>query len=391
LEPVVKLTLSVIAAIAVLFVGVVANDETRGTAPSPAERKIEAARELIARNPTRFQSHNDLAMALARRARETADPSYYEQAAAALSQSRRLSPGNLEADRIDVWLLLGTHEFGRALEKALVLNRRIPDDVMTYGMLVDAYVELGRYAKAEEAAQWMLNLRPGSLPALTRTAYLRELFGDVEGALESMNEALEQVPQRETEERAWVLTHLAHLHLLANRIDRAQALADEALRLFPDYHYALAQLAKVYGRRGDHAREAALLADRFRATPHPENLYEWAEALARAGRESEARSRFAEFERLARAEMEGVDNANRELALYLVDHAKRPQEAVHVMEREIARRRDVYTLDVYAWALFAAGRKDEARRHMSEAIKAGTVDPAIRRHADAIGMAGEAR
>jgi hypothetical protein len=45
---------------------------------------------------------------------------------------------------------------------------------------------------------------------------------------------------------------------------------------------------------------------------------------------------------------------------------------------------NVYTLDVYAWALFAAGRKDEARRHMAAAINVGTIDPQIRRHATAI-------
>jgi tetratricopeptide (TPR) repeat protein len=378
----VKLTLALTA---VLIVSLVASDEPGGTAPSsPAERKIAAARRLVARNPDRFQGYNDLAMALARRARETADPSYYEQAAKPLAESRRLSPGNLEADRIEVWLLLGGHEFGLALEKAQALNRRVPDDVMTYGMLVDAYVEVGRYAEAEEAAQWMLDLRPGSLPALTRTAYLRELFGDVEGALESMTEALEQVLPRESEERAWVLTHMAHLHMLAGWLDRAQALTEEALRLFPDYHYALGELAKVHARRSDHSQEATLLAERFRVAPHPENLFTWAEALARAGRTSEARSRFAEFERLARAEMERTDNANRELALFLVDHAKRPRDALKVMEREIARRRDVYTLDVYAWALFAAGRRDEARRYMAEAIKVGTIDPTIRRHAGVI-------
>jgi tetratricopeptide (TPR) repeat protein len=219
------------------------------------------------------------------------------------------------------------------------------------------------------------------VPALTRTAYLRELFGDVDGALESMAEALEQIPSREAEERAWVLTQMAHLHLLAGRVDRARTLAEDALKLFPDYHYALAELARVHGRRGDHAQEARLLAERFRVAPHPENLFEWAEALARAGRTREARSRFAEFERLARAEMHGPDNANRELARYLVDHAKRPAEAIQIMEREMAWRRDVYTLDVYAWALFAVGRKDEARRHIAQAIKVGTIDPQIRRHA----------
>jgi tetratricopeptide (TPR) repeat protein len=382
-----KLTLSLTVLMAVLGVGLVgpiASGGGEGSTPSPAERKIAAARELIARNPSKAQGYNDLAMALARRARETADPSHYDHADKALAESRKLSPGNLETERIDVWILLGKHEFARALEKAQALNRKVPDDVMTYGMLVDAYVELGQYDKAEESAQWMINLRPGSVPALTRTAYLRELWGDVEGALESMNEALEQIPSRESEERAWVLTHMAHLHLLAGRVDRAQGLAEEALKLFPDYHYALAELAKAYGRRGDHAREAQVLGDRFRVAPHPENLFAWAEALARAGRTNEARSRFAEFERLARAEMNGPDNANRELALYLVDHAKRAADAVQIMEREMAWRRDVYTLDVYAWALFAAGRKDEARRHMAAAIKVGTIDPQIRLHATAI-------
>jgi tetratricopeptide (TPR) repeat protein len=382
-----KLTLSLTALVAVLGVGLVgpiASGGGEGATPSPAERKIAAARELIAQHPSKAQGYNDLAMALARRARETADPSHYDQAEKALAQSRKLAPGNLETDRIDVWILLGKHEFARALEKAQALNRKVPDDVMTYGMLVDAYVELGEYDKAEDAAQWMINLRPGSVPALTRTAYLRELFGDVEGALESMTEALEQIPARESEERAWVLTHMAHLHLLAGRVERAQALAEEALKLFPDYHYALAELAKVHERRGNQARAAQLLADRFRVAPHPENLFAWGEALARAGRTSEARSRLQEFERLARAEMNGPDNANRELALYLVDHAKRAADAVQIMEREMAWRRDVHTLDVYSWALYAVGRKDEARRHIAEAIKIGTIDPTIRRHAKEI-------
>jgi hypothetical protein len=54
------------------------------------------------------------------------------------------------------------------------------------------------------------------------------------------------------------------------------------------------------------------------------------------------------------------------------------------MEREMAWRRDVYTLDVYAWALYAVGRKDEARKHIAAAIKVGMVDPQIRRHAQTI-------
>jgi tetratricopeptide (TPR) repeat protein len=369
--------------IALGLAGLVSGAGSTGS-PTPAEQKIAAARVRIEKSPTRFEAHNELAMALARRARETADPDYYKQAAAALAESRRLSPGNLEADKVETWLLLGQHEFARALEKARAINKRNPDDLMVYGMLVDANVELGKYADAEVAAQWMLDLRPGTVPGLTRAAYLREIFGDVEGALELMTLAVGQVQPRELEERAWIVTQMSHLHLVAGRVERAQALAEDALRLFPDYHYALAALARAHERRGDHARAAALLADRYRLAPHPENLFAWAEALDRSGRHADAEAKFKEFETRARAEMNGPDNANRELALYYADYARRPDEAVRVMEREVNSRRDIYTLDTLAWALFKAGRREEARKMAGEVLRVGTTDPTIRQHADAI-------
>jgi tetratricopeptide (TPR) repeat protein len=352
--------------------------------PTPAQLAIKTARARIDRQPSRPEGHNELAMSLARRARETADPNFYTEAAAALAESRRVAPGNFEADKVEVWVLLGQHEFGAALDKARALNRKVPDDLMVYGMLVDAAVELGRYAEAEEAAQWMLDLRPGNIPGLTRAAYLRELFGDIEGSLELMRMAIDRVQPRETEERAWILSHISHLELVAGRLELAEQAAENALRLFPGYHYALGALAAVHGRKGDHAREAAILEERYRTVSHPENLFEWAAALERAGDRRGARAKFQQFETAARAEMEQADNANRELVLYYADHARRPAEALRVAERQIARRRDVATLDLYAWALFKIGRREEARRHIAEALAVGTVEPAIRRHAEAI-------
>ncbi|HEY7500803.1 MAG TPA: hypothetical protein VH740_19930 [Vicinamibacterales bacterium] len=355
-----------------------------GAEPTPAEQKIQMARVRIERSPNRYEGHNDLAMALAKRARETANPDFYVQAEAALRDSRRIAPGNIEADRIDVWLLLGRHEFGAALERARALNKRVPDDLMSYGMIVDAAVETGRYAEAEEAAQWMLNMRPGAVPGLTRAAYLRELFGDPEGALELMQTAIDQIHPREAEERAWVLTHMSHLELVIGRVDRAQQAAEGALRLFPGYHYALAALAAVYEQKGDHAREAALLGERYTAAPHPENLFMWAAALGRAGQTKDRDEKLREFEQQARREMTIADNANRELALYYADYAGRPAEAVAIMEREAAQRRDLHTLDTYAWSLYKAGKLQDARRVATEALSVGTIDPAIRRRAGTI-------
>ena len=370
-----------IAGIALVVAGAGATAALRPDPATPAERRIAAARERITKGPQRAQGHNDLAMAFAARARETGDPDYYVKARAALAESRRIEPGNLEADRVEAWVLLGSHEFAHALDKAQALNRRVPDDLMTYAMLVDAYVELGRFAEAEEAAQWLLDLRPGAVPGLTRAAYLRELFGDIDGALELMSGALSNLPVRETEERAWVMTQMAHLHIEAGRLERAGQLIASALEAFPKYHYALAVEARAAAESGNHERAASLYEERYRAAPHPENLFAWAEALARAGRMDEAGKRFAEFEARARAEMGAADNANRELALFYVDRAGRPDEAVEILERELHRRPSLPIMDAYAWALHAAGRTGEARRVISDVLKVGTVDRGIRRHA----------
>jgi len=153
---------------------------------SPAERSIAQAKRLIEKNPKDDSAYTALAFALSRRARETSDVKYYDEAAGALKQSFAISPENFGAARIQTWLLLGKHDFPAALEEAKKLKKRMPDDITVYGFLTDANIELGNDKDAEAAAQTMLDLRPGNLPALTRAAYLRELFGDVEGSLELM-------------------------------------------------------------------------------------------------------------------------------------------------------------------------------------------------------------
>ena len=40
------------------------------------------------------------------------------------------------------WALLGQHRFAEALTLATALNARVPDDLMVYGMLTDANIEI---------------------------------------------------------------------------------------------------------------------------------------------------------------------------------------------------------------------------------------------------------
>jgi tetratricopeptide (TPR) repeat protein len=354
--------------------------------PSPAEQSMAVARKLIDKNPKNYEAYNALALALSRRARETSDAGFYTQAEAALQKSFEISPGNFDGERIHVWLLLGKHEFAEALPEATKLNKKIPDDVMTYGFLTDANVELGNYKDAEMACQRMLDLRTGNLPGITRAAYLRELFGDIEGSLDLMNMAFQSTPPTQAEDGAWILTQMAHLDLTIGNLDQSEKLLGRAFVMFPSYHYALGNLAKVRIQQKRYREAVALLQQRYQAAPHAENLYDLAEALQLAGRTDEAKKAFAEFERKSLLETYRADNSNHELSFYYADHANEPVKAIEVAKREIARRHDVFTLDSYAWALYVNGQYGEARKQIETALAVGIRDARMFRHAGEISL-----
>ena len=362
------------------------NTTTANAVLSPAERGIVEARKAIEKKPTQYAGYNLLAMALSRRARETSDVNFYAQAEDALKKSFELAPQNLDGEKIRVWLLLGRHEFTAARDAALTLNKKVPDDVLVYGFLTDANAELGNYDEAEKAAQWMLDLRPGNLPGLTRAAYLRELFGDVDGALELMGMAYQSTPPTEVEDRAWILTQMGHLQLASGKTVAAESLLQEALARFPGYHYALGNLAKVRISQGRYGEAVALLQQRYQAAPHAENLYDLAEALDLVGRRDEAKKAFEEFETKSVQESVRADNSNRELIFYYADHAHQPAKALDVARQEFARRHDVYTLDAYACALHVNGQNAEARKQIEAALSVGIRDAKMLRHAGEIAL-----
>ena len=118
------------------------------------------------------------ANALAQRARDTGDVTYYTRAETAYRSALDVTPRDLPATIGLGALALSRHEFRRGLmlgRRALALS---PSTAAGYGVVGDALVELGRYPEAFAAFDRMVSLKPG-VSSYARVSYALELPGDV--------------------------------------------------------------------------------------------------------------------------------------------------------------------------------------------------------------------
>ncbi len=351
------------------------------SAESIADQRISLAKSRVAAEPKNFQPSLDLADALCRKARDTEDPILYSQASVAVQHVLVLSPGNFDAQKIRVRILLGQHEYAEALKLASELNNRSHDDLAVWALLVDSNTALGNYQEAERCAQWLLDLRPGSALGFDKAAGLREIFGDFEGASEFLEEANRRTSQNDLDQHAWLLTRKARVELSAGNAQRAQAILAEALKLFPESLFAQESIAATQSALGSHAEAAATLEKVYRQIPNTSTLYAWAEALDKAGNKDQAGLQFKKFESQALAQSSKPLNGNLDLIYYLSDRKSDPAGALAIAQKEQSLRHDYATLDAYAWALYQNGKYAEAKVQEEKALSVGVRNAAHFCHA----------
>lgn len=344
---------------------------------SPAEAQITYSQQLIAKNPGKVNLYNGLAAACVRRARETGKVEYYRRALEALDHVLGTAPSNFEALKIKVSVLLGEDRFEDALKLARTLNAQTPDDVMVYGYIADAEMALGNYKKAEESAQWMLNLRPNNVPGLLRGSRLRVLFGDRDGALAFWKLAFQQISNRDVDERAQILVEMSDLELEAGRNEPAGKLAERAQAADPEYPGAVTALARVRAAQRRYPEAEALLRKGLLLRPDAHTLFLLARVLQAQQNSVEPGPAYAEFEKAALSCSGSPQNDNLDLIFYYLDVAHRPKDGLRLATREFARRQDVLTRDAYAWALHANGNDAEARQQIEQALSVGFRDAGL--------------
>ncbi len=325
-----------------------------------------------------------LGWAFVAKARLSFDPGFYtlaEQCALCIEMHQ---PHSLEALLLRGHVLHQLHRFRQAevLARELVARRGLWFD---YGLLGDVLMEQGQLDAAIKAYQQMMDQKPGP-QAYSRAAQVRWLRGDLPGAIELMRMS---TASRDADSGAWAHTRLALYELQAERGAKATAHISAALALLPDYAPALLARGRVLLAEGKPAEAVIPLARATQLNPLPE--YQWAliEALRASGKANQAAA--VELQLMKR----GPITDPRTCALYLATTRQDLGTALRLAEGELKVRTDVFTLDAVAWALFAAGRHQQAHEFSRRALAEGTRDARLFYHAGviaaALGRNGEAR
>jgi tetratricopeptide (TPR) repeat protein len=227
----------------------------------------------------------------------------------------------------------------------------------------------------------MINLRPNNTPALLLGARLRVFYGDSHGAIEFLNRAAAQTSPTEVEEQAWITNQIASVLIDSGQTAQAERTLQQAAQLFPNYPTTMENLARVRmaQNRAADAVQLWLQAPGLDRDPHV--LYQLAMAQQAAGQTREARATLEEFKHLADDPVRATEESRCDLILMLSESPDTAPEALKLAQAEIQARQDVWTLDAYAWGLFANAKYPEADAAVQKAIAIGIQSAQIFDHA----------
>lgn len=327
-----------------------------------------------------------LAEVLLRKARVETNAGHAIEAERVLRNVLRAEPGEYSALKVLGAVYLSQHRFAEAVDvakRAIAVNDR---DAWNYGVLGDAYLELGHYEGAFEAFDTMVRLRPDAA-SYARVAYAHELQGRLGEALRHMQMAAEATGAHDPESLAWHHAQVGNILFHMGRVDAASREFARAQHAFPGHPYARAGMARVAAARGDYTRALGMYRTLLEEAPTPELAAGVGDLLARTGDAAGAEAMYVQAETLEREGWKSEEPQPAALARMLAERGRDVGEAVTLAEAGARNRSDIFTMDTLAWAYFQAGRVSDAHAASVQARRTGTADLRVLCHGTAIDKA----
>ena len=343
------------------------------------QRTIERQRAELDRNPTNARAAVSLADALLRQARVSGNAGLALDAERALKRVLHDEPLEYEARRMLGAVYLSQHRFREAILEAERARNQRPTDDWNYGVMGDGHLEIGEYDEAFKAFQRMMDLRP-TAGAYARAAYALELQGKLEAALRAMQLSTDATPPNDLESLAWHHAQLGDLHRQLGHKDEAAFEFAWADHTFPGHPFAAIGMARMQEATGDRLGALRAYEAIMSRAPSPDVAERLGDLHRMLGQTDAAAREYA----LAEAGWRVDAPQPAVLARFLAEHDRSLEEAVRLAESAAVDRHDIFTDDALAWAYYKAGRVQDAGAAIRRALRTGSKDQTIRRHAAVI-------
>jgi tetratricopeptide (TPR) repeat protein len=361
------------------------HDESIRREQTNTDNIIKSYLARIKLEPDSYSNYTKLGEAYIQKARETGDTAYYDKAEDALKKALELDRESYATVVFLGQVSSSKHDFKGALDYAEKAVKLKPEDSYAYGILGDAYIELGEYGEAERAYEKMLSLSP-DFYSYSRLSYIKELRGDTEGAVQAMQKAIDYgTKQRLPEENmAWAHYILGEMYFNQGKLKKAEEQYRKSLDTYENYYYALAGLGKVMAGQKKYEEAIELYNKAISIVPLPLFVSSLGEIYEKTGNMKEAKKQYDLVEYIGLLSEFNKVIYNRELALFYADHDVKLDKAFDLATRELEAKKDIYSYDTLAWVYYKKNQLDEALDASQKSLSLGTKDARLHFHAGMI-------
>ena len=360
--------------LATVYYSLVLEHPTKSAVMPQEAPEIAQLEDAIKEKDAPLKNFLDLTSYYTQAVRETGDTAYFANVETVLDEAKkRFGKDDPDIQIAEAILAIGRHDFIEAealATKAIITN---PNSAHYYGVQSDALVELGRYEEAEQALQTMVDIRP-DYGSYSRIAYLRELRGDTEGAVDLMQKALDSGSTIK-EHEAWAEVEVGRLLFSAN-MPNAKRHFDKALVAVPDYTQSFLWLGKLAYAEGNKQKALEYFTKAYIAAPtitNAESLY----AYAKAENDTELADSYAKIIDTAyRISQRQKNNVDLEYGRFLLEEGK-VAEAETYAKSAHENRPNIYSAELMAKVSLAKNDVVAARKFSDESLKLDSNDASL--------------
>lgn len=356
------------------------------TTTNCTDHLIEYYHLQIQKSPSDYYNYDKLGQLHIRKARETGDLSLYDKAEQFLKKSLELNSNNYNSYIFLGQVASSRHDFNKTLKyakKAMEIDNK---EASAYGIMGDAYIELGQYKQAQRAYEKMVSLK-SSLYSLSRLSHIKDITGDTDGAILEMKKSIRygfrhRLPK---ENMAWAEVILGSLYFNKGDLKNAEVHYLKSLSHLNNYYLALEHLAEINAVKGDYEKAIKIYQVVLEINPSPDFHAAISGVYDKMGNKEKAEEHL----KIAKDKYENYLDSGylgylEHHAAFYADNEIKLDNALELAHKDLEMKQDVFTYDTLAWVYYKLGNFKQALKYSKKSLEHGTKDAGIYFHAGMI-------